>query len=241
MDTGLQFKVQRRAGSHHADVQPLTRKDTKIMKKIYNGKWSWNRRAIIVLENDQLIAASMHGMPHGAGALQNGFRGHFCVHFYGSITHRKKSEEIAHKLMILKAGGKLADYINSARPEEILPILEVGLNQNDKKLLNMVNTKTDCSNCLDKLAKDISYFKVSNFKEPNELEKLLKVEIPAQVTYISDENGKQNRNIIFSLVREGLMDRWKIEQDSLYNNFERKNYPNCAEVKWCSRTIRNTK
>ena len=40
VETGLRFSVQRRAGSKHADVQPLTRKDTKIMKEIYQGKWS---------------------------------------------------------------------------------------------------------------------------------------------------------------------------------------------------------
>lgn len=66
LETGLEFQVQRRAGSNHADVQPLTPKDTAIMKKIYNGKWSWKRRAIIVISEDEKIAASMHGMPHGA-------------------------------------------------------------------------------------------------------------------------------------------------------------------------------
>ena len=56
-----------------------------MMKKIYHNQWSWKRRAIIVLIDHQMIAASMHGMPHGAGALQNDFPGHFCVHFSGSI------------------------------------------------------------------------------------------------------------------------------------------------------------
>ena len=32
VETGLHFTVQRRAGSNHADVQPLTYQDTKIMK-----------------------------------------------------------------------------------------------------------------------------------------------------------------------------------------------------------------
>src|SRR3954471_12861771 len=73
VETGKMFKVQRRAGSRHADVQPLTSKDTKIMKEIYGGKWSWKRRAIIVIHKDQWIAGSMHGMPHGAGVLANNF------------------------------------------------------------------------------------------------------------------------------------------------------------------------
>ncbi|CAH0347111.1 hypothetical protein [Bacillus sp. CECT 9360] len=42
-ETGLQFKVQRRAGKMHLDAQPLSRKVTAIMKKIYNGRWSWKR------------------------------------------------------------------------------------------------------------------------------------------------------------------------------------------------------
>ena len=62
------------------------------MKKIYNDQWSWKRRAIIVLVKDQMIATSMHGMPHGTGALQNDFPGHFCVYFFGSITHRLKNQ-----------------------------------------------------------------------------------------------------------------------------------------------------
>ena len=53
VETGLKFRGQRRGGNQHADVQPLTREDTKIMKKIYNGQWSWKRRAVIVLVNDQ--------------------------------------------------------------------------------------------------------------------------------------------------------------------------------------------
>ncbi|MFH5182160.1 hypothetical protein ACHHV8_05700 [Paenibacillus sp. TAB 01] len=44
METGLSFHVQRRAGSSHADVQPLTKEDTAIMKQIYGGAWSWARR-----------------------------------------------------------------------------------------------------------------------------------------------------------------------------------------------------
>jgi hypothetical protein len=42
VETGKKFDVQRRAGSHHADVQPLTVKDTKIMKRIYGGNGAGN-------------------------------------------------------------------------------------------------------------------------------------------------------------------------------------------------------
>jgi hypothetical protein len=81
LDSGFRFRAQRRAGNNHADVQPLTKSDTAIMKKIYGGKWSWKRRAILLLHDGHALAASMHGMPHGGGALANGFPGHFCIHF----------------------------------------------------------------------------------------------------------------------------------------------------------------
>jgi hypothetical protein len=138
VETGLSFKVQRRAGSNHADVQPLTHEDTKVMKKIYGGKWSWNRRAILILTGDQLLSASMHGMPHGAGALKNGFPGHFCVHFFGSTTHRSENEDFAHKLMILRAAGKLNGFLTTISPTEIIKVFEIAVNQKDPQLLDLI-------------------------------------------------------------------------------------------------------
>src|SRR3954452_21757693 len=131
VETGKKFRVQRRAGSHHADVQPLTTKDTKIMKKIYGGKWSWKRRAIVVISKDQWIAASMHGMPHGGGALKNNFPGHFCIHFYGSTTHRTNSMDLSHMLMIYKASGQLNQYLAKADPYQVINAYIVGFKQQD--------------------------------------------------------------------------------------------------------------
>lgn len=194
VETGLQFRVQRRAGNQHADVQPLTRDDTQIMKKIYNGKWSWKRRAVIVLVNDQMIAASMHGMPHGAGALQNGFPGHFCVHFFGSITHRLKNEDLSHKLMILKAAGKMDDYLNMVGPYELINIFTVAINQGDQKLLNLIILDSECPKCFDEFVKGNTYFGVSGLPAPSfkDTNGLLLVEIPAQVNiYTKRKVGKK--------------------------------------------------
>lgn len=105
--TGLSFTVQRREGSAHADVQPLTAADTAVMKKIYGGQWSWDRRGIIVEIGGYRIAASMHGMPHGGGKIvDNNFPGHFCIHFLGSYVHGGGMDERHHR-EILKAAGKL--------------------------------------------------------------------------------------------------------------------------------------
>lgn len=107
VDTGLSFQVQRRGGSNHADCQPLTAKDTKIMLENYGGQWSWARRAIVVTVDGHHMAASMNGMPHGAGAIQNNnFNGHFCIHFLNSKTHESNKICPIHQAMVRKAAGK---------------------------------------------------------------------------------------------------------------------------------------
>ncbi|WP_133063635.1 hypothetical protein, partial [Fictibacillus aquaticus] len=134
-ETGFYFKVQRRAGSSHADVQPLSYGDTAVLKHLYNGKWSWRRRAILIPVNDQLIAASMHGMPHGRGSLPNGFPGHFCIHFQGSRTHKKENMDPSHQLMVYKAAGKLEEYAANASPEQLIVMFLAGLKQQDKAIV----------------------------------------------------------------------------------------------------------
>ena len=105
--TGASFNVQRKEGVSHVDAQPLTADDTAIMKKIYGNQWSWERKGIIVEVGDYRIAASMHGMPHGAGIIEdNNFPGHFCIHFLGSTIHGG-GMDIRHHREILKAAGKL--------------------------------------------------------------------------------------------------------------------------------------
>ena len=121
LETGIYFKVQRRGGSSHIDSQPLTLLDTDMMKNAYSGNWSWDRRAIIVKSGDRFIAASMNGMPHGAGAIQdNGFDGHSCIHFLESTTHGSNNLDFAHQLMVKKAGGHFFETLMSMPPEDIL-------------------------------------------------------------------------------------------------------------------------
>lgn len=88
VETGLAWREQRRGGTNHADVQPLTAADTAVLKKVYGGTWSWKRRAIFVTINGVNYAASMNGMPHGGGSISgNNFNGHHCIHFTNSRTH----------------------------------------------------------------------------------------------------------------------------------------------------------
>lgn len=131
IETGLFFEVQRRGGSYHADVQPLTRNDTATMRKIYGGVWSWDRRAVLVKVDGQCIAASMNGMPHGKGALTNGFPGHFCIHFIGSTTHATHSLDLGHQLMIRKAAGEIWSLAREATPEQQVRNFTAAINQKD--------------------------------------------------------------------------------------------------------------
>jgi hypothetical protein len=218
VETGLSFKVQRRAGSQHADVQPLTYKDTKIMKKIYNGKWSWNRRAILVLVEDQMIAASMHGMPHGAGALKNGFPGHFCVHFWGSTTHKRDKMDPAHQLMILKASGKLDDYLTQIDPYKMIEIFALAVNNHDKGILGETIAKNKYKQKLTtKMIKDISYFSITGMSllPMEDLEYQFVIEIPVKVEFLDKNKGKTKKVIKFLVRRDSIPGRWYIEGQSV--------------------------
>ena len=85
--TGKTFTAVRWSGSNHMDTEPASRADTAVLKEIYGGSWSWRRRPILVKYNGHVYAASMNGMPHGTSTIDNGFDGHFCIHFTGSKTH----------------------------------------------------------------------------------------------------------------------------------------------------------
>ena len=95
--TGKVFTVKRWSGYNHLDAEPLTRSDTNTLLSIY-GHWSWRRRPILVKYNGHVYAASMNGMPHGTSTISNnGFDGHFCIHFYGSKTHGSNRVDEAHQ------------------------------------------------------------------------------------------------------------------------------------------------
>ena len=85
--TGKTFTAVRWSGSNHMDTEPASKADTATLKEIYGGSWSWRRRPILVKYNGHVYAASMNGMPHGTSTIDNGFDGHFCIHFTGSKTH----------------------------------------------------------------------------------------------------------------------------------------------------------
>lgn len=129
IETGLSFSIKRTYGTNHADCETLTLEDTKTMKEIFGGSWSWDRRAVIVTIDGKKIAASMAGMPHagvdgkpadtrvssrsggyGRGknldaVKGNGMNGVFDLHFIGSRTHCTNRVDWAHQKMIKEAAA----------------------------------------------------------------------------------------------------------------------------------------
>ncbi|WP_066313366.1 hypothetical protein [Bacillus sp. FJAT-29814] len=210
LETGKKFKVQRRAGSRHADVQPLTAKDTKIMKSIYGGKWSWKRRAIIVIYKDRRIAASMHGMPHGAGALKNNFPGHFCIHYYGSTTHRTQSMDLSHKLMILKASGNLDDYLGNANPYEVIEAYIAGFKQQDTTIASMASLQQVKWQPIMKKIDNVAITRME-LLPPEDLTEEISLDVPIQVDWLIKNKGGQRFNGYIHLVRFSPLDAWKVD------------------------------
>ena len=101
--TGKTFTCKRWSGSNHLDAEPASKEDTNTMKAIY-GTWSWKRRPVLVRYNGHVYAASMNGMPHGTTTISdNGFKGHFCIHFYGSKTHGTKKLDSTHQSCVSAA------------------------------------------------------------------------------------------------------------------------------------------
>ncbi len=102
--SGKHFNVYRFGGWYHGDSEPLTKEDVAIFKDIYSGKWSWDRRPIILKIGERYIAASMNGMPHnGNPNAQNGMGGHFCIHLFHSRVHETGREEARHQNCVMEA------------------------------------------------------------------------------------------------------------------------------------------
>ncbi len=214
VDTGKKFSVQRRAGSGHADVQPLSKSDTEIMKDIYSGHWSWRRRAVLIQVNDRLIPASMHGMPHGAGAIQNGFPGHFCIHFSESKTHRSNKVDLSHHVMILKAAGKFDEYINGLQPDEFLEIFLIVIKNHDMDLLKkiIVTNQQTLENSIQSF-QDIQGMQWTIKPCPVNDLYTLTVKQPVEMKILLKNVGPVTVNHTFTLVRTSPVSSWRVMID----------------------------
>ncbi|RXT08155.1 hypothetical protein [Ammoniphilus sp. CFH 90114] len=219
IESGLRFMVQRRAGSQHADVQPITVADTETMKDIYNGKWSWKRRAILVRTEGRTLAGSMHGMPHGGGAISwNNFPGHFCIHFKDSTTHRRAIPDPGHDLMITKASGLLHDRIVQGSPEELVSLFITAVNEQDESIIKLLLNQYEADR-VEKLLQQLDQIegvKIHSLESGSSpKDNFLMQEIMATIRVKRKEQKEQQLGVIFLLSRESVIDRWKLELNPL--------------------------
>ncbi len=221
VDTSLSFRVQRRGGTYHADVEPLTTRDTAILKVIYNGQWSWKRKAVVVEVGGRRIAASMNGMPHGSGAIRgNDFEGHFCIHFRDSKVHQSGKENLAHQMMVWKAAGKFRQMITAMGPEEVIEVLITALDQQDVTLaFKTLHKPTDNRRAdLESIAAQISRIKVQRIRSEGGSPETFWVYLTIRYQESSKDSEKK---IVLQVVNEGKVG-YKVISDGLEEILSRK-------------------
>ncbi|REE88576.1 hypothetical protein A8990_10872 [Paenibacillus taihuensis] len=214
LDTGMTFNVQRRAGSSHADVQPLTREDTEIMKRIYNGRWSWKRKAVLVRADGMVLAASMHGKPHGGdGIPDNDFPGHFCVHFLGSTTHKTQSVDPEHQLMVFKAAGKLPEYVGAMNPDKIVATFFKTFNLRETQAARML-FDDPFNDKLDRLLANVERIAATEQRREiaaSAVEDELALDLSQNVNMLAVNKKVLKLKLKLLFVRESPAEPWKIE------------------------------
>ncbi len=215
LETGWHFMVQRRGGTWHADVQPLTARDTLVMKNIYHNKWSWKRKAVLVeLDNGRKIAASMNGMPHGLGNINgNEFDGHFCIHFKGSKTHGSRKIDTAHQLMIWKSAGQVDQQLNCLKALDTIDVFLAAVDQGEiiiaGKLLDVGGRNTllllNLASIDDIKAYDISPVDDNTFQ------------VNVRLIY-KNSSASHNKNLLIGTILRDS--RWMIDSQTLTSLFE---------------------
>lgn len=127
--TGKTFNIFVGYGTLHADVEPLTAYDTKVMKEVWGGEFTWARRPVLVYYGDRVLAGSLNFQPHagredkapleyvsnrstgfGSGKNYDSIKGNdvsgvICLHFKGSKVHASKKSDAKHQANVKTAAG----------------------------------------------------------------------------------------------------------------------------------------
>lgn len=86
--------VQRTGGSYHADIEPTSPDDTKILEDILK-KHKTSRIPVLIKINGMWVCASLGNNVHGFGLISNNnLSGHLCLHFLNSKTTIKKIDPL---------------------------------------------------------------------------------------------------------------------------------------------------
>ncbi|MBR4039458.1 MAG: peptidoglycan-binding protein [Clostridia bacterium] len=93
----VSFKVKVQSTGNHADVEPVTANDTKVLCSLYGVATSsqletqnkYQRRVVIATNSEgKQFIGSIYAIPHGLDTVSgNDFDGQFCLHFKDSTVH----------------------------------------------------------------------------------------------------------------------------------------------------------
>jgi len=105
--TGKVWWAHRWSGAYHADIETLTKKDSKTLCEIYGvdnlqeivDENMWERRPCLVTIGTRTFACSLDGMQHnpdGDTIGNNGMDGQICLHFTNSLGHSSGAVSESH-------------------------------------------------------------------------------------------------------------------------------------------------
>ena len=147
------------------------------------------------------------------GALENDFPGHFCIHFYGSKTHRTNSMDLSHKLMILKAAGKLQEYVNSASPNELIRAYIAGIKQQDPQIISSMSLQQMDSKKQIQSVENINLNRMSVIPIKDVVNEI-SLEVPVEVEWVNNHSKRKYFKGNIYLFRFSPADAWKIDNIS---------------------------
>jgi len=98
ISTGRSMDIKIQSAGNHADVEPLTAKDTEVLCSLYGVANAsqletmnkWQRRAVVMVNKNtgRQFVGSIYAIPHGDDTVSgNNYDGQFCLHFKGSTIH----------------------------------------------------------------------------------------------------------------------------------------------------------
>ena len=111
LETGRSLQVRIQSAGAHADVEPVTARDTSTLCGIYGvssaSKINYVRRpAVFQTSEGYRIVCSIYGTPHGQQDIKtNNYPGQFCLHFLNSKTSGSKKVDSDHQAAIKKAAS----------------------------------------------------------------------------------------------------------------------------------------
>lgn len=160
----------------------------------------------------------MNGMPHGGdGIPDNDFSGHFCLHFLGSTTHKSETPDLAHQLMVHKAGGQLRSMLDGASPLQLAESVVEALNHHDQDLLLELAIGLPDSEQASLLTemhaiRSIRVNKNKDRKPPIPEDQSLSAQVQLSVSLLKQNESEHRATYTFTFERESTSAGWRMKQ-----------------------------